>query len=316
MAETTRVAQVQAHDEDPYQLGWRYIRHALPEGGERYEQVPLKPGDLLHPEEGDQMTHSRAHQRVVRYLTDTIEARFADTLGVVVLDDVRIAWDVAELRPHGPDVMVIFDVREVKNWSTFNVATEGTRPTLLFEITSPDTRENDLIHKLDHYEQAGVPYYLIVDLRQRGELLRPRLLGYVLTGAAYQPLQPDERGWLWLEPLRLWLGLEANEVYLYEEAGRRLGDYTEVVRALAMAELRAENAELRAEAEVQARTALAAQLEEEAQARTALAAQLEEEAQARTALAAQLEEEAQARTALAARLEAVERELERRRAEG
>jgi colicin import membrane protein len=291
MADETKVEpQAQVHNDDPYQLGWRYIRHELPDGGTRYEQVPLTPADLLHPEEGDQMTHSRAHQRVVRYLTDTIEARYAHDPSTVVMDDVRIAWDVEDLQPHGPDVMVIFGVREVKNWSTFDVGEEGTRPTLLFEITSPDTRENDLVHKVDHYELAGVSYYLVVDLRQRKGQLQPRLLGYQLHNQAYTPLAPDEQGRLFLAPLRLWLGLEKTEVYLYDEAGKRLGDYTEVVRALEAAEQRAESAEQRAEAEAQARATLEARLQEEVAARATLEARLQEEAAARAALEARIRE--------------------------
>ncbi|GIW02687.1 hypothetical protein [Roseiflexus sp.] len=41
------------------------------------------------------------HQRRVRYLTNVFLARTADRPDAVVLSDVRIAWDVPDLRTHG-----------------------------------------------------------------------------------------------------------------------------------------------------------------------------------------------------------------------
>jgi len=41
--------------------------------------------------------------------------RLADAPTAVVLDDVRIVWDIPDLKPHGPDIMVIFGVRARKN---------------------------------------------------------------------------------------------------------------------------------------------------------------------------------------------------------
>jgi colicin import membrane protein len=102
-----------------------------------------------------------------------------------VLHDVRIAWDIPDLKAHGPDLAVIFGVRESKNWSTFDVAVEGVRPTLIIEVTSPETRVIDLIVKLDEYDLAGVEFYVIVDVVQRRGEVTPRLLGYRRTPTVY-----------------------------------------------------------------------------------------------------------------------------------
>ena len=249
----------QAPDADPFQYGWRYVRHDLPDGNYTVDQVPLTLEDVLHPEEGDQVPQSTAHQRRCRYLCDVLEARLAHDASAVVLHDVRIKWDVPELRPHGPDIMVIFGVREAKNWSTFDVAAEGTRPVLIIEVTSPETRAIDLVTKLDQYDLAGVAYYVIVDAVERRGRQVVRLLGYRQTETAYTAVALDERGWLWLEPVQLWLGVVDNEVYCFDEHGVQIGHYAEVVQALSEAELRADaatqalsEAELRAEAVGQA----------------------------------------------------------------
>src|SRR5207249_11903065 len=112
---------------DAYPYGWRYVRRPLPEGGEQIDQVPLTLDDVLHPQEGDQVTHSKHHQRICRYLVSVLEAHLANDVSAVVLDDVRVAWDVPDLKAHGPDIAVILGVRQQRNWSTFNVAEEGVR---------------------------------------------------------------------------------------------------------------------------------------------------------------------------------------------
>ncbi len=190
------------------------------------------------------MTHSEAHQRRCVYLYNVLRARVADDPTAVVLQDVRIKWDVPEVRPHGPDLMLIRGVREPRNWST-DVAQEGVRPELIIELTSPETASLDRSHKLDQYDLVGVPLYIIIDTVITRKQTGLRLLGYTQTETGYQVLAPNGRGWLWLAPVRLWLGIENDEVVCYDEAGTPIADYTDVARARAAAEARAAAAEAR-----------------------------------------------------------------------
>jgi hypothetical protein len=152
--------------------------------------------------------------------------------GGVVLHDVRVAWDTPDVKPLGPDLAVILGVRERKNWSTFDVAEEGVGPSLVVEVTSPDTRHLDLTAKLEEYDLAGVPLYIIVDIVQRRDQVVLRLLGYRQTPSVYAVLSPDECGWLWLEPLKIWLGIEDQVVVCYDESGTPIADYTALKTAL------------------------------------------------------------------------------------
>ena len=284
--------QVGSESPDPYRYGWRYVRRDREDGTYVMDQVPLTLEDVLHPQEGDQVTHSDAHQRRSRYLCDVFEARLADDPTAVVLEDVRVAWDIPGLKPHGPDIAVILGVRERKNWSTFDVAQEGVRPALIVEITSPETASIDRSIKLEEYDLAGVPLYVIVDtitLRRQPAL---RLLGYTLTPNGYQVQAANERGWLWLAPVRAWLGIAENEIVCYDEAGEPLGDY----RALAAALL--EEVQARVEAERPAAREVPARVEAERQA--AIEAQARVEAERRAASAE-------------ARLQALEAEMRRLR---
>jgi Uma2 family endonuclease len=252
---TTTLAKpsADAAQPDPYLYGWRYVRRELPDGGVAYDQVPLTLEDVLHPQEGDQVTHSKAHQRICKYLTNVFEARLSADPTAVVLDDVRVAWDVPDLKPHGPDIAVIFGVRKQQNWSTFDVAKEGVRPTLIIEVTSPETRGIDRSEKLDEYEQAGVPFYVIIDSSSIKGRKHLRLVGYHRTPNGYDLLASDKRGWLWLEPVGVWIGVRDDQIECYDESGNLIDDYTQLDLARAEAEARAETAEARAKAEAAAR---------------------------------------------------------------
>jgi len=321
-------------EDDPFRYGWRYVRRPTPDDPDHLEQVPLTIEDVLHPEVGDFIVHSDRHETDRMYLTAVLRARLEPHGQAIVLSDVRVAWDVPDLRPHGPDVMVIPGLRERRDWSTFDVAEEGVRPALIIEITSPETRENDVVRKVAHYARAGVAQYVIVDnLGRRGER-QLRLLDYRLVGDTYRLQPPDARGWVYLEVAGLWLGVEGDHVVCYTDDGTAFGDYATVVQqaadeaaARAEAEARARAAEAqaqreaaaRAEAEAlarvaaeQARREAAARAEAEEQARREAEARAAAEALARAA-EAQAQREAAARAELEARLRELEAELQRLR---
>lgn len=245
MTAPTTIAPIQPPPDDPFLYGWRYVRRSEPEDSPEFDQVPLTLEDVLHPEESDFIVHSEAHERRNLYLYDVFGARLADDSTAVVLHDVRVAWDVPGLKAHGPDLAVIFGIRERKNWSTFNVAAEGVRPTLIVEVTSPETAALDRSAKLEEYNLARVPLYVIIDPLTYGGQPRLLVLGYWQGPHGYQPLAADERGRLWLDPLRLWIGVADNEIVCYDEADQPLGDYRALTVALTAAERRADEAEER-----------------------------------------------------------------------
>jgi Protein of unknown function (DUF820). len=190
----------------------------------------------------------------------------------------------------------------------------------MIEITSPETRENDVVWKVAHYARAGVAQYVIVDnIGRRGER-QLRLLDYRLVGDTYRLQPPDERGWVYLELADLWVGVEGDHVVCYADDGTAFGDYATVVQQAAEAEARArQEAAARAEAEEQARREAAARAEAEARARQEAAARAEAEARARAAeeqaqreatARAEAEEQAQREAAARVELEVRLRELE------
>jgi len=246
---------------DPYFYGWRDVVRELPGGGTETYRVPLTEYDVLHPQEDDHIAHTDVHDTDCHYLKNVFQAQTALDPSALVYHDVGVYWDDPALGHHSPDLTVIFGARFPRTVpGMFHVAREGVRPTLLVEIVSPSTRNVDLNDKVREYHQAGVPLYVIAD-RDRPEG-PPRLIGYRHAPGGYEEFPPDDRGRLWLEPVRLWLGTVDNRVVCYDEAGRELGNYTAVTQALAGAEARAAEAQARVDAEARRADAAEAKVRE------------------------------------------------------
>lgn len=226
-------------DADPYRYGWRYVVAYDAGGEEQWTRVPLTLADVLHPQEEDVLMPSEAHERLRNYLYNVLSALLDEHAKAVILSDTNVAWDDPEIKPHRPDLAVIFDVQALRNWSTLDVKVEGTRPTLIIEITSPATRSVDFQEKYDQYEQMGVPFYVIIDAMPRRCRVTYELKGYHLTAAGYVPLLLDERGWLWLEPVQAWLAVAEGAVVCYDAQGQRMESYAAEARARKNAEKRA-----------------------------------------------------------------------------
>ena len=296
-------------DADPFRYGWRLVPRPTPDNPYHLEQVPLTLDDVLHPEAGDFIVHSDRHETDRMYLTAVLRARLEPSRRAIVLSDVRIAWDIPDLRAHGPDVMVIPGMRKRRNWSTFEVAVERARPALIIEIVSPDARENDVVIKVEHYARAGVAQYVIVDDTGRGGVRRLRLLDYRLEGTAYRLQEPDADGRVHLAIADIWLGLRRDHVVCYDAAGREIGDYVTVVRQAAKAAARAKQAAARARREAAARAEAEERARREAAAREAEARARKEAEERAQREAAAREAEARARAEAEARLRVLRERL-------
>jgi Uma2 family endonuclease len=104
----------------------------------------------------------------------------------------------------GPDFFYIKDgvdrARERQCWAVWEE--NGRLPDVVIELLSETTEEVDRTTKYAIYEQSWrMPEYFLYDP------LTFQLEGFRLVDGVYQPLELDERGWMWSEELGLWLGL-------------------------------------------------------------------------------------------------------------
>jgi Uma2 family endonuclease len=143
-----------------------------------------------------------------------------------------------------PDVMVIFDVTPGgrDNYKTWQ---EGQVPSVIFEMTSGGTKEQDQVFKKTLYEQLGVKEYWLFD--PKGEWVKEQLRGYRLRGDAYEPIQ-DNRS----EPLQLRLQVEGRLIsFTREDTGEKLLIPDELAEALRQEVLARQQAEEQAQQERQ-----------------------------------------------------------------
>lgn len=213
--------------------------------------------DELMPE-ADGMPMESAWQRLCMcLLIEVIACRFKGR------DDFYVGGNMCMYYSHeqvmkkdflGPD---FFFVKNINRWpqrTRWIVWLEGMRtPTVIVELLSPSTAARDLGEKKRIYEREfQTPEYFCyapeTNLLQGWRLTEP-------DGGHYEPLLPNERGWLWCAELQMWLGswkgkyLGDNDVWLrfYDEAGR-------------VVPIAAEEAEARAKQETQRADAAEAEL--------------------------------------------------------
>jgi Uma2 family endonuclease len=284
--------------DDPFRYGWRYVKVTRPDGTEDFDQIPLTLEDLLFPQEGDFPMQTDMHDEDCLYLKTVFKARLADDSTAIVLSDCRIDFNVEGLQPLGPDVAVLRGHKGPrKDWGTYYLASEGSTPALVVEITSPDTRANDVELKFEYYHQARVPLYLIADIRTRGGtgLRRLKLSGYRWMPDGYEPIPADAQGRLRLPELNVSLGKKTVDVgervaCFDPDTGEEIGDYDQISNDLKQSRAAADKARTDA-AEAEARAAEAEARAAEAEARAAEAeVKAAEEARLRLDLEARLQE--------------------------
>ena len=295
---------------DPFRLGWRYVKRTLPDGEEEFDQIPLTLEDLLFPEENDQAMFHPDHWDDCRHLHACLELMLTGVPGSRVVADCRVNFAIPGVRPMGPDLAAFLDVPAEWSAATLEVGELSARPILVVEVTSPETRRQDLGRKVDLYHRAGIPQYVIVDPSYRkGQRRSARLINFRSTPDGYESVPLDEQGRLHLPAFDLWLKIEEKRVVCLDgRDGHLIEPFAGQVQARQAAEAQARAAETQARAaEAQARAAEAQARAAEAQARAA-------EAQTRTAETRAVAETA-ARLSLEAQMAALQAELQRLRGE-
>jgi Uma2 family endonuclease len=215
-----------------------------PEGRVELLELPLTRELFLDPQLGDTMVQGEWHDITAGEIAGLLRNHFR------LQEDVRVFHDMKHYllprRPApAPDVSVIRGLRPRRRRSTFRVKREGVRPSLVIEVVSPspEARKADLIDKVEIYEAAGIPEYLIVDSPNLLTGLPFRLLGYRLDAAGrYQLMKPDAEERFLSETTGIWFQVspDGQRIFLFEDStGRRLLNLTEQEEKALRAEAKA-----------------------------------------------------------------------------
>ncbi len=153
-----------------------------------------------------------------------------------------------------PDVMVIFNV-EPGGRDNYKIWEEKEVPQLIFEMTSPGTKNQDQEFKKTLYEQLGVKEYWLFD--PKGEWIPEQLKGYRLRNTVYEIIE-DNRS----EPLQLQLKVEGQLIGFYrEDTGKKLLIPEELATALQEKETELQEKETELQQEKQKLSEMEAMLE-------------------------------------------------------
>ncbi|MBW4568408.1 MAG: Uma2 family endonuclease [Tolypothrix carrinoi HA7290-LM1] len=225
--------------------------------------LPVAQSEIFYPSaDGEPVAETYDHLYVLLTTLEVLKQYLAETQATVLANQfMYYAQGYPKLRV-APDVMVIFDVTPGGR-DNYKIWEEGQVPSVIFEMTSSGTKDQDQIFKKTLYEQLGVKEYWLFDPKR--EWQEEQLRGYRLRGEIYEPIS-DNRS----EPLKLRLQAEGRLINFYrEDTGEKLlipGELAQALRdevvARQQAEAQAEAERQRAEAERQKAEQAQAQVEQ------------------------------------------------------
>jgi Uma2 family endonuclease len=225
-----------------------------------------------HPTKEDLMGESVPQSKLIDYLQGVLTWLYRQKACFIVAN-LNIYQDAANPMeyPLAPDLAFFRDMQpsaaelaSVRSWKVY----EPNRPipTVVFEISSKDTWEDDLAKKPTAYGRMGVREYFAYDpshppyWRVSRKWPGIRLLGWRYNSAGeIEEIKPNDKGWLYSNELQHWLGSDGRWLRLYD-ANLRMALTGEEV-AVQEREAR-EAAELLASQERQVKERLQAKLRE------------------------------------------------------
>ena len=217
----------------------------------RMAAIPLRQ-DVEYPSsDGQPMAESDLHRKEMVDLIEALTRRYQDTPDVYVAGNLFLYYRQGDPRSVvAPDVFLVKGVPK-EDRLTYKLWEEGCVHSLVIEVTSNSTRNEDLARKKRCYESLGVEEYFLHD--PEGDYLSPRLQGHRLAGSRYEPIRPRSDGSLESRTTGLTLTVEGLHLRLIDTVtGERLLRVSELGDKLRAAEDRArgleeELARLRAE---------------------------------------------------------------------
>jgi Uma2 family endonuclease len=189
------------------------------------------------------MSETDFHYLAIVRVREMLDLYYAGDSMVYVSGNLLVFYEPGNRRRHiSPDIFVVKGVPRRRRLN-YLIWREGKAPDVVFEFTSPSTREEDLEDKFELYQNVlRVQEYLLFD--PLAEYLDPPLQGYRLRRGRYASIPlVDHR--LPSKVLGLHLERQGQELRLYNPATERW------LPTLAEAAREAEAARRQAEAEIE-----------------------------------------------------------------
>jgi Uma2 family endonuclease len=148
------------------------------------------------------MAETEVHLMAMIYLIGALRFFFRKHTDVYVIGNMFLYYREGNPRARkAPDVMVVKGVDKHERRS-FKVWEEAQAvPSVIFEVTSRETKREDTINKASLYASLGIKEYILFDPLH--EYLDNQLEGYRLVDGEYEPIPANEDGELFSSELQL-----------------------------------------------------------------------------------------------------------------
>ncbi len=222
--------------------------------------APTETADLYPESDGKPMADTDHHIKWILWTRQVLEWRFAQNPNVYISGNIMMYDIEGPLRTAvSPDILVSFGVGK-KERRTYKVWEEGKAPDFVMEFSSKRTYRNDLEWKVEHYASMGIPEYFLYDVDRR--YLPTPLMGYRLVEGTYIDVAVAADDVLHSEVLNLSFHLLDDGFGLYDPDTRQW-----LQTSAEAATDRAEQAEDRAQKEIEAREKAEDRAQKEIEAR-------------------------------------------------
>jgi Uma2 family endonuclease len=154
--------------------------------------IPLQR-NIYYPEsDGQPMAETDLHREEMYDLIHALKRRYQDVPDVYVTGNLFFYYVQGDPRSVvAPDVFLVRGV-EKRPRNIYKLWDEGQVPSLVIELTSDSTRDEDLSKKKLCYERLGIEEYFLHDPYQ--DYLDPPLQGFRLVNGRYRPIEPERDG--------------------------------------------------------------------------------------------------------------------------
>lgn len=145
--------------------------------------------DIEYPEsDGQPMAETDLHREEMFDLIRALTRRYRDVPDVYVSGNLFFYYVQGDPRAVvAPDVFLVRGVPK-RQRRIYKLWEEGRVPSLVIELTSDSTQDEDIDKKKLVYQRLGVEEYFLHDPFQ--DYLDPALQGFRLVKGQYQPLRP------------------------------------------------------------------------------------------------------------------------------
>jgi Uma2 family endonuclease len=200
--------------------------------------------------DGQPMAETEIHVLAILHLISALRHVFRQAADVYVIGNIFLYYVKGNPRARkAPDVMVVKGVGKQLRRS-FKLWEEPAAPCVIFEMTSRETKDEDLTTKFTLYARLGVQEYFLFDPLH--EYLDHQLQGYRLVDGVYHPIPPNEDGELFSQELQLILRPDGAMLRVVDPQDHQaVPDLDEAVERAEQEAQRAEQEAQRAEQEAQ-----------------------------------------------------------------